>query len=337
MRSFLYIALLILILTASNFCYTYFGFYSTDISKCGAELVHTFDSGVSKANVIYFGESSNFTYSETDSTKKSISELIADLNPNYKILTISKGAIHTSTYKTFIKKIPANSSIKAIILTVNLRSFGINWIESNLETNLSRANIIYSNHPPILKKFLLSFKAYDNKEPFKRKETIKFHYNHDKFTLRSKSFETVGDWDKFVFDKGIVDQAGNKDLKKTETACHFIKNYAFQLHENNPRIKDLDEIIEMCKIKNIQLIYHLLPENYERATELCGADLEILMSDNVRYLKKRFEKKVLFVDNFKLLNDNCFIDRDWPTEHYVYSGRALIAKKINEKLSLQIH
>lgn len=285
MRTFLYIFLLALIVTASNFCYTYFGFYASDISKCGAELVHKFDSGAYKANMVYFGESSNFTYSETDSIQKSISELIGDFNPNDKILTISKGAIHTLTYKTFIDRIPANSSIKTIILTVNLRSFGINWIESNLETNLSRANIMYSNYSPVIKKFLLSFKAYDNKEPFERKDIIKYHYNHDKFTLRSKKFETVGDWDKFVFDKGIPDQSGNKDLKKTETACHFIKNYAFQLNESNPRIKDLDEIIEICKRKNIQLIYHLLPENYERAAELCGTDLEILMSENVEYLK----------------------------------------------------
>ncbi|MEO6302416.1 MAG: hypothetical protein ABIP51_04530 [Bacteroidia bacterium] len=330
----IYIISIIVVILTANYCYVTLGLYNEDIIKCNAELLYKFDSSETNHNILYLGESSNFTTSEKDSCKKPISELISNLDPNYKILTISKGAIHAATFKLFIEKLKENSTIKTVIVTVNLRSFGINWIESDLETNLSRANILYSNYPPIFKKLLLSFKAYDNQELFKRKETIKSHYKKDKFKLRNLKYETVRDWDKEVFNKGVLDENGNKNQEKTDVACHFIKNYAFKIDENNPRIKDFDDIVSYCQKMKIHLIFNLLPENYERATELCGQDLEILMKENANFLQKRYERSTLFIDNFNLVKDSCFIDRSWPTEHYIYFGRKSVSDKINEKLKI---
>lgn len=327
-----YIFIFTAIAFAANFCYIKTGLYDADIIKCNAELIYKIDSSLNKHNIMYLGESSNFTFSEKDSSKKSISELIQENNSNYKILTISKGAIHAGTFKLFIKRIKSTSSIKNIILTVNLRSFGINWIESDLETNLSRANILYSNYPPILKKCMLSFKAYDNQELFKRKETIKSHYKNDRFNLQTLKYESVRDWDKEMFNKGIIDANGNKDQEKTNIACHFIKNYAFVINENNPRIKDFDDIVLYCHENDLNLIFNILPENYERATELCGKDLETLMRNNVGFIEKRYGSKTILINNFDLLKDSCFIDRNWPTEHYIYFGRKAVSDRISEQL-----
>ncbi len=330
-----YILVFIAIIFVANYSYVKLGLYDADIIKCNAELIYKLDSSLNTHNIMYFGESSNFTFSEKDSSKRSISELIEQNNPNYKILTISKGAIHAGTFKLFIKRINTTSSIKTVILTVNLRSFGINWIESDLETNLSRANILYSTLPPIVKKCFLSFKAYDNQELFKRKETIKWHYKHDKFKLPVLKYENVRDWDKDLFNKGVLNANGIKDEERTNIACHFIKNYAFTINENNPRIKDLDEIITYCATNKITLIFNILPENYERASQLCGKDLEVLMRDNITFIKKRYESKTLLINNFDLLKDSCFIDRNWPTEHYIYFGRKAVSDKINEQLKKQ--
>jgi hypothetical protein len=285
-------------------------------------------------SILYLGESSNFTASDSDSSKKSISDLISGFNQNYQIATICKGAIHASTYKLFVKRINSDSKINTVILTMNLRSFGINWIQSDLETNLSRANIIYSTYPPVFKKICLSFKIYDNQDVFKRKYEIKSHYKNDKIELINKPFKSIQDWDKDVYDKGILNKNGIKDQKQTEIACHFIKNYAFVLNENNPRVKDFDDIVSICKAKKIKLIIHLLPENIERANELCGADLSNIIKNNAYFLKRRYGKKSYFIDNSSILSDTFFIDREWPTEHYIFRGRYNIAFSINEKLKL---
>ncbi|MGZ4043969.1 MAG: hypothetical protein ACXVNM_06665 [Bacteroidia bacterium] len=333
MKKLIYIFAFSIVILIANFLYTKLGLYDQDIKKCNADLLYKLDTALNKNNILYLGESSNFTFSELDTNKKSISELVAAFNKDFKILDISKGAIHTETYKTLIKRIENNLHIKTIILTVNLRSFGINWIESTLETNLSRANILYSNYPPIIKKFMLSFKAYDNKDDFKRKEIIRQHYKRDHFKLKTKKYETVYAWDADVYDKGILNEQGIKDKEKTEVACHFIKNYAFKLTDENRRVKDLDEIVKYCREKNISLIFNLLPENHEKATTLCGEDLTVLMRQNVDFLEKRYNKTTQFINSFAILPDSCFIDKGWPTEHYNYAGRKAVAEKINEKLN----
>ena len=77
---------------------------------------------------------------------------------------------------------------------------------------------------------------------------------------------------------------------------------------------------------------NLLPENIDKAKELCGNDLIYLMKQNVSYLEKRYGDKICFVDNLDMLRDSCFIDREWPTEHYNFYGRDQIAIRIAKVL-----
>lgn len=336
MRYIVYILSIAGIVFLADKAYVKLGLYEDDIKTCNAELLYQLDSLKNTADVLYFGESSNFTAAEHDSSTHSISELLAEMHPELNIRGISKGAIHASTFKALINRIDRQSKVKTVIVTMNLRSFGINWIESELETNLSRAEILYSTYPPVLKKCLLTFKAYDNTPLFKRQNIIKSHYKGDKFKLTHQKFSSVYEWDKTMYDKGVPDAKGNKDPEKTNIACHFIKNYAFVIDEDNPRIRDFNAIVELCREKNLNLVFHVLPENHERAAELCGADLDELMKQNVAFLKNRYGKASVFISNYDLLPDNIFIDREWPTEHYTFTGRYAVARRISESLTLKL-
>ncbi len=335
MRYIVYILSIAGIVFLADKAYVTLGLYKDDIKTCNADLLYQLDSLKNTADVLYFGESSNFTAAEQDSSKHSISELLAEMHPELNIQGISKGAIHASTFKALIKRIDHQSTVKTVIVTMNLRSFGINWIQSELETNLSRAEILYSTYPPVFKKCLLTFKAYENTPLFKRQDIIKSHYKSDKFKLAHQSFSSVYEWDKAMYDKGVPDANGTKDPEKTNIACHFIKNYAFVIDEDNPRIRDFDAIVRLCQEKHLNLIFHVLPENHERAAELCGADLDELMEKNVAFLKNRYGKTSVFISNYDLLPDSVFIDREWPTEHYTFTGRYSVARRISESLTLK--
>lgn len=328
----LHIFILLFVFTLSNYCYLSFNLYKDDIKKCNAELLFELDSLKNEKKVLYFGESSNFTYALSDSCKLSIAKLISTKCLPNTLGEITKGAIHSGTFEKLIKRIDNNSSIETIIVTVNLRSFGINWIESDLETNLSRAEIFYGNDFPVFKKLKLSFKMYDNVENFKRKNTIRYHYKHDKFQTINFPYKTIRDWDKFIYSYGIKNKKNEKDKYLTELACHFVKNYAFSLTEENPRIKNLDEIVSYCSQRKIKIIFHILPENIDKARFFFGSNLTSVMKNNVTFLINRYKHKSTVVNNFELLRNKNFIDTLWPTEHYNFEGRNLIAEEICKHL-----
>ena len=331
-RLLIYSILLSLTIIAADYYYSFSGMYVSDMKKCDAELGSVLDSLEKICDVIYLGESSNTTFTDSDSSKASIAELTSQYNSGFRLGAVSKGAIHAGTYKVLIRRLDRSIRVKVIVVTMNLRSFGINWIQSNLETNLSRANVLYGQLPPVVKKIMLGFKAYDNKDSITRERTIKWHYKYDVLFQEEGKYKNVRLWDAVVFSKGHLNSDGTRNAEKCALACHFIKNYAFVLDENNIRVKDFDDIVSYCEKRKIKLILNLMPENTERAKELCGDDLLFLMYQNAAFLERRYKGSSIFINNLDLLPDSCFIDRSWPTEHYNFFGRNRVAKNLAKAL-----
>jgi hypothetical protein len=326
-----YLLLVLLLLVISNYVYVFTGLYERDVKICNGELIYRIDTLSEKKAILFFSESSNFTTSKKDSSTESISDIVSRIRGRNDLEAINQAASHAGTYKIMLQRIKGKKT-KTVVIPVNMRSFGYNFIEADLETNLSRTNIIYTEYPPIVKKFMLAFKIYDNKENFKRRRIIAWHYKHDILFSDLKKFQTVKKWDAFMFSQGHLKSNGERDPEKCALACHFIKNYAFVIDQENKRIKDLDAICDFCKRNHITVIFDLLPENLELAKKLCGNDLIYLMDKNRIFLKERYSSKTLFIDNLDILPDSIFIDRQWPTEHYTYEGRKKIAITIAKEL-----
>jgi hypothetical protein len=117
-------------------------------------------------------------------------------------------------------------------------------------------------------------------------------------------------------------------------ACHYIKNFAFKIDpKTNQRIKDFDEIVEIAKKRHIKIVFNLLAENMEEANKLVGKELIYLMENNRKFLINRYHRNGnLVVDNLYAIQDNHFVDRNWPTEHYTRAGKLIIAKNIQKVL-----
>lgn len=328
------IIFLIILLVCFNYIYKLF-FYEKDIQTHSKIINLVRDVVNCNAEIVYLGESSNTTYGVNDIDKRAISDFISDYYPSKKFGSITKEATHAGIYYELLKKIPEQSSVKTVVVTLNLRSFNATWIYSNLETPLQKSIVLLKDNPPLFNRFLLAFKGYDIKTEAEREKQFKDKWRNDILTFPQPFlYDNVIDWDRAMFKQGIKNDDGTINKPLTELASHYIKTYAFQIDTaTNPRIKDFDNIVSLAKERHWNLVFNLMAENVECADSLVGKELVYLIKQNRDLLVNRYRKNdVLVVDNLECVHDSEYIDKNWTTEHYSEKGRKIIAKNVATSL-----
>lgn len=327
--------LILMILLVLNQVYKRF-FLEKDILE-HSEIIHLVRDVPEDADMVYLGESSNVTYRGDDMEKRSISSFISDHYPELGVYDITKPAGHAETFKVLLKNVPEESQLQTVIVTLNLRSFNAQWLYSNLETSLQKSLVLIQDKPPLYKRFLLSFKAYDIKTEKEREAQFKRKWKKDVLHLPYDfPHRDVIEWDRSMARQGVKDELGNIDYGQTELACHYIKAYAFQIDTlSHPRIDDFDEIIDLARKRGWNLAFNLLAENSEKAEKLVGKDLLFLMNDNARILEEYYRSRgVMVINNLNSVDDEQFIDQKWTTEHYAEQGRKIIAKNVASAINI---
>ncbi len=279
---------------------------------------------VKDADVIYFSASSNFgpdDGSETHPLK--ISQILSNLlGGAIQVEAVNKPASHLGSFNNYLALLPENATCETLVVTVNLRSFGPDWIHSELETSLNQAAVFYNQRPALFNRLLLSLRAYDDRSISERQALRNEAWNNAPLPFEAP-MHNVTSW-------CAVEKWGDWRNPKRQLADQFIKQYGFVIDAQNPRVKDLSSLIERAKARKMQLVLHLLPENLERADELVGNELTSLMRENAAWLQETYKEDVIWIDNLDLLGDKHFRDRDFPTEHYDADGRLRIAERIKQ-------
>ena len=281
--------LLAIILVALNYIYKY-TFYEKDLIT-HSDVIENVRQVPQNTDILYIGESSNTTASENDIDKRSISGITQDFFPALHVHDITKPASHAGIYKELLKNIPSNHQISTLIVTLNLRSFNAQWIYSRQETSLQKSLVLIKQFPPLVNRFLLSFKAYEIKSDAERTLQFKEKWENDilKFPYPFPH-KNVTEWDYYQAVVGIKDANGKRDKEKTILACHYIKAYAFQIDTaHHVRLVDFNDIIDFAKDRGWNIAFNLLAENTDKAQQLVGDDLIYLMDENRIKLTKYFE------------------------------------------------
>ncbi len=310
-------------------------FFEKDLRKHSDIVELSWQVVEDSCRIIYLGESSNNNYGDEEDNHQKISEITAEYFPTVKMGDLTKSASHAQTYYYMLKHIPATSSVETVVVTMNLRSFGPIWIYSRLETALRKQLVLLEDYPPLMNRFLLAFKAYPilNDE-----EWDALAYEHRRVDSLQFPYEFEWDnnyaWDSANAWRGWHDLEGKYDLEVTQLAGHYIKNYGFNITDDNPRVKDFDAIVELCHERGWNLVFNLMAENVDKANELVGSDLLFLMRRNRDYLIQRYDTLdgVTVVNNLNLVRDVNFIDQDWTTEHYYEEGRRIVADHLAQAL-----
>ena len=317
-----------------NWIYTKW-FFKKDVTEHSDILELVWQVEADSCRIVYLGESSNITSGVQETDKRKISDYLGDYFPNVKTGDMTKEASHAQTYYYLLKNLPKKSTVETVVVTMNLRSFDARWIYSNLETPLRKQLVLMENYPPLMNRFLLALKAYPIKSEEELDSLTRQHWREDPLVFPYEfEWNNVYQWDSATAWRGLHNYEGEYDPKWTELACHYIKSYGFQIRDDNPRLKDFDDIVALSRKRGWHLVFNLMPENVDKANEYVGKDLMYLMKQNHDYLINRYGhlEGVTVVDNLNLVRDVNFIDQDWTTEHYYEEGRRIIAGNVAEAL-----
>ena len=323
-----------MLLVAMNWVYTKW-FFEKDLLEHSDIIELPRQVVADSCQVVYLGESSNNTYGYAESDHRKISAMVSAYFPKVRMGDMTKSASHAQTYYNMLKQVPKDAPVETVIVTMNLRSFDAGWIYSRLETALRKQIVLLQDYPPLMNRFLLAFKAYPIRSEEEWDAIARKHWKKDPLDFPYDfEWNNTHQWDSAMAWGGWHGFDGQRDQQLTELACHYIKSYAFQIRDDNPRIKDFDAIVDLCRERGWHLIFNLMAENVDKANELVGKDLLFLMKQNRDYLMQRYDTQedVTVVNNLDLVRDVNFIDQDWTTEHYYGEGRHIIAHQVAQAL-----
>lgn len=317
------LALLFILFLGFNAIYSRYIFPMDE--KTNGLLTPKLKNGLHSSDILFFSASPNSAYPPSDMDHRSMSEILDNLLPNHQVTSVDTGAIHAGIFKLLIEQIPKENNLNYIIVNMNYRSFGIGWIESNLENVIEKQAVFYKNRPLLLSRFLQGLNAYPCKPQNEREYIIKQHWKNDLLPFNPPHQFSL-QWQESMENEWT-------DTNQIKLAQYYIQNYAFVINENNQRVKDFDAIVKWAKTHQIPLVFNILGENIEQSKTLVGADLVKLMNQNKAFLMDRYQKMgVIMVDNMNQIPDSCFYERFWPTEHYDFTGRSIVANAIAKEI-----
>lgn len=315
--------------------------WSSDVQKY-SRVRNRIDSAFAAGDVIYLGESSNTSFNPwTDTLNQSIGDFLQlYLGDNKKVEQITHEGYHPGLFLGMLNLAPdlsgsstsgSASGKKTIVLGVNMRTCGPTAMFSGNEASNQREALFYSNRPPLITRIFMGLHFYDNRNELERERLKVQWWRTQELPIKEK---TVKIWNEALAKN--YDSALHPDIKHMAGA--YIKEFGFILDEQNQRFLDLQKIIHVCKQKNWNLVFHILPPNRYHAERLFGNKLLSIMDANYEFLKTQFEKwGVTVVDNYYLPEANqlnaenkgsYYTDQWYPTEHYNAVIRRAIAENI---------
>ncbi|MFM6951640.1 MAG: hypothetical protein ACKOXR_00670 [Bacteroidota bacterium] len=299
---------------AANFWYVSSGLYQQERAKF-SPMAAKLDSAFLNGDVVYLGESSNTSFNPwTDTFGYSVSEFLQMYLPQNRVRGVSHDGYHVGLFSQMLGLMPehwADTGRKTVVITVNMRSFGPSAMFNGNEASNQQEAIFYTRRLALLNRVYVSLHHYDNRDSreMERAKTQWFrtkdlrlqggagqHYGstHGGPGLQSAGeawfYHNTVKWWLRELQRQFAPVSGEADLARVMPMAEaYLKEFAFLLDEENPRVKALDAIVEKCKREEVNVVFVLLMPNFDHANRLFGKELTLLMDENMDFLRKRFE------------------------------------------------
>jgi hypothetical protein len=262
-------------------------------------------------DVLIFGDSSNWYTAETDTDKRSISRMVKDLIPQYRIKSITHAAYHLGVYAALCEYIVRQKKHpRVIIIPINLRSFSPEWDKEPHYQFAKEKTVLEGGLP-------LAF--------YQPLRVLKYKFD----TLTRKEY-----LDTPVFN-GHEKIGTIKQMKSKKN--QFILKYMYALSRKHRKIKSLGKIPQLLSRHNITTLFYLTPIDRESG--------ELYLPNQ---FTRRVKKNITLIDSLlKESGRDCYLadlslslksryfawqKKGSVNEHLNQEGRRFVAEKLAETL-----
>jgi hypothetical protein len=289
------------------------------------ELKHDLEHGTSP--VLFFGDSVNLCYAPADNDQRKISEVLADLMPERRLVTVDNRAFHIGVYDAFTRFAlwHGRKKPKIIVVPVNLRSFTTHWIMNpgwrfdDLQRYLRHAGIIYD----LAYRPLKCLKASGDPDMTQDQYQWAQVYDGRKVVGRIKDF--IGPEDDKVTD----------ERKRNKVVFYFMQ----ELDKKNERVCQMLRLARYTKIRGYKVLFYIGPVDFQACDKLLGNErFSKQMKINADYIMKILDEAGYdALDLSRTLGSDGFCYRSlYPDEHLNEKGRRYVAERLKERITAEL-
>ena len=280
---------------------TFYPMERVKFSKVAGKL----DTAFQQSDVVYLGESSNTSFNPwTDTLAYSVAEWMQYyFGGGVKVTGISHDGYHVGMFRKMLNLITDDRLKRkplTVVVTVNMRTFGPAATFSANEASNQQEAVFYSRRLPLVNRIYVSLHHYDNRNAMEmEREKSRWWRSQD---LRFSQGKLKGESEIVAFEgmenipntrSWIELMAGkNYDLPSEvrNMADAYIKEFAWVMDDQNPRLNELKGMVDACKERNINLVCLILMPNRAHAESILGDQLAQYIDYNLAFLRDRLEQ-----------------------------------------------
>ena len=263
-----------------------------------SKVAGSLDSAFRSSDIVYLGESSNTSFNPwTDTLGYSVSQWLQYyFDSSVRVTGVSHDGYHVGMFRKMLGLLPKrgkNGKMPTLVVTVNMRSFGPAATFNPNEASNQQEAIFYTRRLPLLNRIFVSLHHYDNRNSLEmEREKFRWWRTHD-LTLEDESgmsligntYSTCKSW---FGDLSTKNYELPQEIRNMADA--YVKEFAWIMDNDNPRLQDLKLMVEECNEKRVNLVLLLLVPNRAHADSLFGKQLTQYIDYNLEFLRSKIRQ-----------------------------------------------
>lgn len=279
------------------------------------------DAIASRADVVFFGDSTVFFTHPEDADKSSIPTFLQGLTDELSVVAVYSAAFDPQLYADFAQYMRKHGAVnRFVVFPINLRLYA-----------------------PQLNTY--HYRYFDKERLFLKNDSVIFRWLYGPLsTFKTFNFRSVSekdfamapvlDGEKNLGPVGIFNPLREIEVDDTQRARIITFFFMYSLKPDDPAPQALKRMVKQLAAAGITAVPYFTPVDMASCREALGSQFDTRIEENLAVLRGLLEElEVDYLDLSSSLGPEFFAWTHYPNDHLKDSGRKYVAERIFEHLS----